>query len=202
MGRVSADAVRAISKAAELFMGQLAAKALEHAQASKKKNFKAADVAAVAARDRCAGGGALVCWGGRLLRAVCRGAQGLPAPRSQGVGACSHMVVPPRLPAHPPLTSQFACFPPHFPFPQRPTQPHLRRLQDMGLREVLDEAAAAAGGGTEEENAAAAAATAADKRLAAKRQKQEEAAAGMLQITSFFGAAPAAAAAEDMEAAA
>lgn len=50
--RVSADAVRAIAKAAELFVQQLAVKALQHAQASKRKNFKAQDVAHVAGRDR------------------------------------------------------------------------------------------------------------------------------------------------------
>lgn len=37
ISRISADGLRAISKAAELFVGQLAVWALEHAQASKKK---------------------------------------------------------------------------------------------------------------------------------------------------------------------
>lgn len=55
MGRVSADAVRAIAKATELFAGALAARALEAAQAGKRKNFKAADIVALAARDRRAG---------------------------------------------------------------------------------------------------------------------------------------------------
>lgn len=50
--RVSADAVRATAKAAELFVQQLAVKALQHAQASKRKNFKAQDVAHMAGRDR------------------------------------------------------------------------------------------------------------------------------------------------------
>ncbi|EFN59540.1 hypothetical protein CHLNCDRAFT_56806 [Chlorella variabilis] len=50
--RVSADAVRAIAKATELFVQQLAARALQHAQAGKRKNFKEPDVAHVAGRDR------------------------------------------------------------------------------------------------------------------------------------------------------
>lgn len=52
ISRVSADALRAICKAAELFVGQLAVRALEHAQAQKKKNFKAADIEHLAGRDR------------------------------------------------------------------------------------------------------------------------------------------------------
>lgn len=55
--RVSADAVRAIAKATELFVQQLAARALQHAQAGKRKNFKEPDVAHVAGRDRCAQSG-------------------------------------------------------------------------------------------------------------------------------------------------
>ncbi|PSC76788.1 Tryptophan-tRNA ligase [Micractinium conductrix] len=50
--RVSADAVRAIAKAAELFVGALAVKSMEHAAADKRKNFKFADVEHVAGRDR------------------------------------------------------------------------------------------------------------------------------------------------------
>lgn len=52
ISRVSADALRAICKAAELFVGQLAVRALEHAQSQKKKNFKAADIEHLAGRDR------------------------------------------------------------------------------------------------------------------------------------------------------
>jgi histone H3/H4 len=51
--RMSADAVRAIAKATELFVQQLAVRALQHAQAAKRKNFKAPDVAHLAGRDRC-----------------------------------------------------------------------------------------------------------------------------------------------------
>ena len=54
VARVSADAVRAVAKATELFVQQLAARALEHAQAGKRKNFKLPDLLHVAGRDRCA----------------------------------------------------------------------------------------------------------------------------------------------------
>ncbi|KAL4431280.1 hypothetical protein ABPG75_006536 [Micractinium tetrahymenae] len=50
--RLSAEAVRAIAKAAELFAGQLAVKAMEHAAKGKRKNFKASDVEQLASRDR------------------------------------------------------------------------------------------------------------------------------------------------------
>ena len=52
--RVSADAVRAIAKATELFVQQLAVRALEQAQAHKKKNFRLPEVLHVVGRDRCA----------------------------------------------------------------------------------------------------------------------------------------------------
>eukprot|EP00887_Chlorella_sp_A99_P005767 scaffold1.g5767.t1 len=52
VSRISADAVRALAKATELFVGGLALKALDHAVAAKRKNFKFEDVAAVARRDR------------------------------------------------------------------------------------------------------------------------------------------------------
>jgi hypothetical protein len=52
--RVSADAVRAIAKATELLVQQLAVRALEQAQAHKKKNFRLPEVLHVAGRDRCA----------------------------------------------------------------------------------------------------------------------------------------------------
>lgn len=50
--RMGADAVRALSKATALFIESLAAKSLAHAQQSKRKNFKFADIEAVAKRDR------------------------------------------------------------------------------------------------------------------------------------------------------
>lgn len=175
VGRVSADAVRAIAKAAELFVGALAARALEAAQAGKRKNFKAADVAALAARDR---------WGrwrrGGVPRRAARGCRDVAAGSCDW--SCCWLCPPTRHPPHAPT-----C------------QPNLtrRRLADMGLREVLEEALSGGGGGGEQENAAAAAAAKDDKRRAAKRAKQEEAAAGSRQITSFFAApAPAAQQAE------
>ena len=67
-----------------------------------------------------------------------------------------------------------------------------RRLVDMGLKEVLEEAAAAAagGGGSPEENkGGSGGAAGGEQKKSAKRQKQEEAAAGTRQITSFFAAA-------------
>lgn len=67
ISRVSADGLRAICKTVELFVGQLAVRALEHAQASKKKNFKAADIEYLAGRDRWVQGRG----GWRLDCAVC-----------------------------------------------------------------------------------------------------------------------------------
>lgn len=52
VGRVSADGLRAVAKATELFLQLFAAKAYAHAKAAKRKNIKFCDLAAVAGRDR------------------------------------------------------------------------------------------------------------------------------------------------------
>ena len=159
--RVSADAVRAIAKATELFVQQLAARALQHAQASKRKNFRAPDVAHLAGRDRRvaggAGGGGAGGWGHcerRRERASVAGSQ------QAGRRRHARMLMP---------TSTVAA--------------HLScsRLVDMGLREVLEQQGGTSGGTDEAENAAA------HKQRSTKRQKQDEAAAaGTRQITAFF----------------
>ncbi|PRW58313.1 high mobility group [Chlorella sorokiniana] len=86
ISRVSADALRAICKAAELFVGQLAVRALEHAQANKKKNFKAADIEHLAGRDR-----RLVDMGLKEVledaAAAAAGGGGSPAENKEGDGA-------------------------------------------------------------------------------------------------------------------
>lgn len=83
--RMSADAVRAIAKATELFVQQLAVRALQHAQAAKRKNFKAPDVAHLAGRDRC---GEDKC---RMLQRVSSMLPGRPASPALPAALCACM---------------------------------------------------------------------------------------------------------------
>ena len=53
--RISADGARALAKATSLFVEMLACKACDHARQLKRKNFKFADIEAVAQRDRRTG---------------------------------------------------------------------------------------------------------------------------------------------------
>lgn len=50
--RISGDGNKAMAKAASLFLEWLAVKALAHATGNKRKNFKFADIEAVAKKDR------------------------------------------------------------------------------------------------------------------------------------------------------